>query len=201
MATNPSDDIRKAREKIDPNIRQYYETLGTFVTIFAQVESVVHFVLRWAADITEPIAAALFSGTRVDAGTNLIKRLGEAVGDWPAEKTARFEAICHQLGEITQTRNDLLHFGIKFNTDKTDSYTISNKLLAHTKERIRETKISAAILDNMTADLLLMYIQLLKFPHGAISRLDRTEPMSAAALKSAWRYKPERRSGRPKTTQ
>ncbi len=177
---------------------KYLRAVGWFVTIFAVVERVSYETLQHFSGTSPTIAACLFSGTRIDAAMNYLKRIAEAT-DWLDGKTKLFEHIKSQLGEITQLRNDLLHYGAKGETP--DTLIISNEHSAHIKSRIRETKISAKILDDAATDLLAIMF----FLHELSDKINwhsTNSPMSEAAklgvipgafAKVPWRYKPERR--------
>jgi len=169
------------------DLRQYVEALGQFVTMFSMVESRMQIALWRLAGVSPPLAPAIFSGTRMDAAIQHIKRISEATG-WPKNQRALFDELSLQLGVINRTRNDLLHCGIE--GDDAGNLLTSNALFAHIKERIRATKISAVILDQMSSDLLTIF--------GMLSLLivDFSSFVLPAELqKRVWRYKAERQSG------
>jgi hypothetical protein len=107
-----------------------------------------------------------------------------------------------QLGELTQTRNDLLHYGVT--GDGADALVISNSISAHIKERIRTTNISSEILEKMSFDLFTIFFQLRAVmehvPGRAIIdvvRIDKKIPLIPAGFVS-WDYKPERQGAQVK---
>jgi hypothetical protein len=101
------------------------------------VEADMQHALWRTAGVKSPIEPAIFSGTRIDAAASFIKRIAEAEG-WPAKRRRTLDDVSAQLGEITRVRNDILHYGASA-TGK-DEWTISNKLVAHTADRIRPRK-------------------------------------------------------------
>jgi hypothetical protein len=78
--------------------------------MFSVVEKVVHQSLSHFAGVTPVIAACIFSGTRIDGAIGYLKRIAEAT-DWPDDHKNLLNHLALQLGEITQLRNDLLHYG------------------------------------------------------------------------------------------
>ena len=146
MVSKPKKPTKSEIEKGD----QYLRAVGDFVTIFAIVEKSVNEALQHFTGVTPTIAACLFSGTRIDGAMSYLKRIAEATR-WSAGKSKLLDHIKLQLGEITQLRNDLLHYGTTGET--ADTLFISNSHLAHIASRIRETKISAKILGIAFTDL------------------------------------------------
>lgn len=177
--------LRDVREPLPSDLRRYFEALGQFVTMFSLLKSTMQETLWHFAGVSPPLAPAIFSGTRIDAATQHIKRISEATG-WSKEQRAFFDELTLQIGEITRTRNDLLHCGIQ-GVD-TDNLSISNAQFAHINERIRTTKISTLILDQMSGDLMVI--------GGILAHLIRKAHYPPAGLlKGLWRYKAERQRG------
>jgi hypothetical protein len=189
VATMQNSDDSMQETHTDPEIRGYFEALGQFVTYFSMVESTMQKTLWFFAGVAPPIAPAIFSGTRIEAASSNIKRIADAT-EWPKDRREIFDELTSQLGEITQTRNDLLHFGAQ--KIGVGEYQISNALLAHTRARIRITKISPKILNAMAFDLLNIFFQLTFLTSD--SPPPELHILSAATLKAVWRYKPDRKS-------
>jgi hypothetical protein len=168
---------------------KYLRAVGFFVTMFSLVENKVQEVLWHFTKIDPIIARCIFSGTRTEGAIGYIKRIAEAT-KWPAGQKHLLDHLASQLGEITQLRNDLLHFGTR-GEDVAD-LLISNEALAHIESRIRATKISASILQNVSADLLFILVLL----NELLGKHEWKSPMQGvmpgSLLKVAWRYKPER---------
>src|SRR5258706_12895823 len=90
--------------------RAYYEALGRFVQLFAEVEKTVAQTL-WAYAKTPPeVAKIIFSGSHLELSATHIKQLAAATN---APKTAQddLKNALQQLGIITGARNDILHYG------------------------------------------------------------------------------------------
>jgi hypothetical protein len=81
---------------------------------------------------------AIFSGTRTAAAIDNIRRIADAQ-NWTDEQRAPLAAASDQLGEITRIRNDILHYGTRITGLEGERYA-TNAFVAHTKERIRETR-------------------------------------------------------------
>jgi hypothetical protein len=194
-----------AQRKKKPSKREvdkYLCAVGRFVTTFAIVEKAVYDTLRHFVGVSPTIAACLFSGTRVKAAMDYLTRISEAT-NWSEGKIALLNHIKLQLGEITELRNDLLHYGPTGGS--LDTLIITNAHVAHLESRIRETKISSQILDDAVFDLWAMAILLLHELEGKIDWSGLPEDMREAMEKAAklgvisgafatlpWHYKPER---------
>jgi hypothetical protein len=188
----------------NPKLDEYLRAVGAFVTYFAIAENYVHKVLWKFAGVTPIIATCIFSGTRIDGAISYLKRIAEAT-DWPENKKTLLNYIALQLGEITQLRNDLLHFGAS--GDPEETLIVTNKKFAHIESRIRETKISASILKDVRRDLLMILFLLgevadehewQKYP-GPTQHLASKGLMPDALVKIPWQYKPERRGHQAQT--
>jgi hypothetical protein len=170
--------------------RQYWEALGRFVSVFSLVEENMQVALWRCVGVKAPVAPAIFSGTRVDAASGYIKRIAEAQ-HWPRRKQQEIEDVFKQLAELTRVRNDILHYGASMTGP--DEWVVSNKLVAHVKERIRNTRISVKILVQMSEDLSKIMLHLVMIERRG--KPVRAHPSVEAVLKRAWLYKPDRQSG------
>jgi hypothetical protein len=122
----------------------------------------------------------------MDAAIGQLKCIAEATKR-PKEHKALLDHIALQLGEITQLRNDLLHFGVTENDVK--DLVVTNKLYAHVASRIRATKLSAAVLKRVTDDLWIILLQL----RFLISGGDRLARAVRDALGGKYRMVPLKR--------
>jgi hypothetical protein len=176
-----------------PQEREHWKSLGRFIEIFSMAETAMQLALRHYSKVKDPVAQVLFSGTRVDAASNQIKRIAEA-RPWSAARRKRLDTICAQLGVITQTRNDILHYGAFRMKD--GSHRVSNALFAHIPSRLRETRITNDALDRMSVDLVTIIAQMEILRKGdkahAFYREMKMPP------ENAWLYKPEISQGPPK---
>jgi hypothetical protein len=195
--TNLPPNLKRRLEAED----QYIEALGNFVHAFARIEGILALALRVFSGVTGPIARAIFHGVRVDAAVNYIRRILE-VTNAPADVKADFELAFTHLGDITRARNDILHYGVGLGTIWRSDDTIiesspmivTNKDFALTEDRIRETPVSAEILEQMMEDLDV--IRAILFGHILLAsgRKDDAKRFLGPARKHAWRYKPPRQS-------
>ena len=193
MSTKPKKSKkRKKPRKPHAKARKLLEAIGLFVSYYSGVESSVHDTLRHFTGITPTIAACIFSGTRIDGAIGYLKRIAEAT-KWADDHKKLLDHLALQLGEITQFRNDLLHYGTS--GDTVDAAIITNKKYAHIESRIRTTKISAKILEDLLADLIVITIGLsalrgdLKIPPDMP---ELAKGFTKGLPNVAWRYKPER---------
>jgi hypothetical protein len=167
------------------DINAYWQALGRFVSQFASLEKTMQVALWKFAKVPPPVAPAIFSGVRIDAATGLITRIAEAK-EWSKEQKTELKKVFAQLGKINRVRNDILHYGATFTGP--DELLVTNDIIAHVKSRIRETKISLAILEAMGNDIekIQRHITALAWPERMPVRHKGYDQI----LKSAWRYKP-----------
>ena len=146
-----SDEDRSARTaERQKQAEPYFLALGRFVSVFAQVESMLATVLWKHAGVPPPLAQAVFSGVRTEAAMQYIRRIADAQ-NWPAAHKTNIELVFAQLSALTKLRNDILHFGASM--DEPSVWTVSNKNFVHIPDRVRETKITSNILDDASWDL------------------------------------------------
>jgi hypothetical protein len=181
---------KQPKKTTKAQVHRYLREVGWFVTMFSAVENCVHETLWHFAKVDPIIARCIFSGIRIDAAIGQLKRIGEAT-EWPKGHKDLFDHVAQQLGEITQLRNDLLHYGVTGETP--DTLVVTNEKYAHIKSRIRSTKISVAILEQATKDIFIILLKFglldgrLKWP---IKR--HRHVIHDAFRQIAWHYKPER---------
>jgi hypothetical protein len=173
----------------------YYAALGRFVSRFSQVETTLQTSLWIIARIKPPVAPAIFNGLKIEGCLQVIKRIADAK-NWSAAKKKRLEEITNRLGPINRLRNDILHYGASINLSMEDAWLLSNKRYAHIPQKIRETLITPAILNDASSDLdklfyLIIFLGLddrgTKFSRSTKATLQKSFP---AALGGAWLYKP-----------
>jgi hypothetical protein len=169
-----------------PQQREYWEALGQFIDTFAECEAVMAFALESYSDVSPQVAKALFSGVRTDAAANYILRILEVRKDLAPDRET-LQAAFTQMGHINRLRNDIVHHGARF---KGEFPIVSNKRAALTRTRLRETLVSASLLDAVIEDLETINAQI---------RLTLGKELPSAALylehygpdaQRPWRYKP-----------
>lgn len=182
------DGTKVISKPLPPNIAAYYQDLGAFVQAFAAVEATMHGALRRFCGITSAVARSIFSGTRAEAAKQLITRIMDTK-NLDSAMRSELKYVFNQLGVINSARNEIIHHGTQFEGEQ---FTVSNALLAHLPERIRELEVSPKILEFMTADLNKITLHILV----CLMRLDSSESEHffrnhlAPILQRPWLYKP-----------
>jgi hypothetical protein len=90
--------------------RAYYEALGRFVQIFAEVEKTVWQTLVRYVGVPTEVAKIVLTSGKVDQCATHIKQVAKAASA-PKESQDDLEDILQQLGIINGARNDILHYG------------------------------------------------------------------------------------------
>ena len=136
----------------DTAMRAYWEALGRFVTDYAETETSLNILLSHVAAVRHEMARAVFSGVRADASVSLINRVLDAT----KQQTIKADMKRHfdQFGVVTRTRNDILHYGVRF--DGRGQANLSNWVQAHTPDRLREFRVAPSDLDSMCSDLYVI---------------------------------------------
>jgi hypothetical protein len=136
--------------KPDPS---YLRVLGNFVEAFAQLEAMMFQSLRFYAGVETPTARALFSGTRVDAAMQNIRRIWEVHPIAPGRK-ADMENLFQQIKLIADLRNKIIHYGTIVTSDKGRiTSTVSRAL---TPDRVEEHRARKKDLSAMIDDIVVI---------------------------------------------
>lgn len=181
------------------DIDRYLTALGAFIESFADVERTLLLVLEHFAGTDDRVSRALFSGVRADAATKYISRLLISLRKSKADQDY-FQELFTRLGHITRIRNDIVHLGTNFEgrhqrgrMTASDFY-VTNKRFALNKSRLRETPVSARILDDVTVDLQKIDFSLWAYlARGKPSEKEALE-IFAFSLGRPWLYTPEKQS-------
>jgi hypothetical protein len=170
---------RFLRQYKDP----YYDALGRFVTAFSMVETTLLRVLWKLAHLEAPYAQAVLSGVRIEGSMGYINRIADAE-KWSPEKRQNWQKIFSQIGLINKLRNDILHYGTsEFGSVR----VVTNVVVAHTPDRVREIHIKPAILDKASKDLWDIFLFLTFL--GGIGEIYGKQPTVSRLRRKAWRYK------------
>ncbi len=174
---NPETDEAKA----------YFLALGEFIDQFARTEMFLHVILRHYAKINWDVGAAILSGVRVDTAMSFIKRITE-IHDPGEETRIEINDLFQQLAEVNKLRNDIVHYGSQV---RDDVRIVSNRIAAHTHDRIREFSVSPQTLKDAATDLNAINVRLSfrVLHHMPIGLHKPFEPI----LNAPWRYKPPQR--------
>lgn len=136
----------------------YYRALGKFINEFAKAEEMLLVMLGRATSMKHRESAAIFSGMRLRAGIDGIRRLHEAKdASIPPALAEAFE----QLAAINTMRDRLVHWGIEPDGDQ---FVASNMLRAHADRARRDIRVSSSAIVSMTRDVqdiqktLMLYV-------------------------------------------
>jgi len=164
---------------------EYYEALGRFVQMFAEVEKVLAQTLWFYAKSRPEVAKIIFAGTQSEMAATYIKALAKATNASDAAK-ADLENVLHQFGIIRSARNDILHYGATLIAEGRG--VVSNAWKA--KAQPNEFLISAEALVHMESDLRKI------IAHFGYRHLGRPWPVAAwnvqwleTTLRAPWQYK------------
>jgi hypothetical protein len=183
--TIPASNTPEGRKRVE----EYHAALGRFVALFSQAELAVQNSLRFYSGLSANRAHLIFSGTRADAGIDLIKSLTTEAGMEPS-KHAELSGALAQLKAINTTRNAILHYGAQ---DVAEGKPYVAKALFgvdETKVKVVTFPIAPDMLEDMTADVrsicLFLYLEHSGKPDtNALMRYFGRPP---------WRYKPQQRN-------
>jgi hypothetical protein len=161
----------------------YHRALGRFLHIFSDIEARMQEALRHLSGVTEPVAKAIFSGTRSQQAANYIGRTGEASG-WPKSKRLEWNAISTKLDELAFLRNQIVHYGAAW--QEVNAWLVTDKLVAIPGKETH-ILISPTILADAIADLekLDCHVYAFVWPE----RYAKHKASLDNVLNHAWRYK------------
>ncbi len=163
----------------------FHRSFGHFMSIFSDIEARTQETLRHFAGVTQPVAKAIFSGTKADSAIGLIKRIGEATG-WPPARLAEWKDITTQFGHLNFLRNQLVHHGALWHD--ADIWIVTNQLVAHMPEKATRIPVSPTILADAIADLEKLDCHIFAFAWP--EQYKRHRDTLDHVLHCAWRYKP-----------
>lgn len=166
-------------------VDEFCTTLGRFILVYAQTESVLKSLLASSANLSLQSSRALFSGTRARSAMDYVRRLYEAHG-W--NLVPKLKASFEQLATITDMRDKLLHQG--FIHIGNGEFVTTNIATAHTEKTLKTYPVSVETLLEMTEDLQTIQTYMV-FYTAEIHTPEWQESMVAAVQEPAppWRYK------------
>lgn len=151
------------------------------------------------------MSQAIFNGMRVKDAIDCVNRIREAK---KLHETSRnslvLERIFTHVSHLTKARNDILHHGAWADEGDSTSARVSNWRVAYNERKLQEFPISASILDDMTADVILIEQQLLNLVEHIARKKFVAFDESHEFWHRPWRYtqqqlKTECRMNRDKT--
>jgi hypothetical protein len=101
--------ISETKEGIERE-RAYYEALGRFVQIFAEVEKLVWQTLVNYVGTSPEVAKIVLTAGKVDQCAKYIKQIAAAINA-PKEKRDDLELVLQQLCILNGVRDHILHYG------------------------------------------------------------------------------------------
>lgn len=142
-----NDSLEKIRtEKNLPKIKEYYLSLGKFISEYSEVEQHIHIVLMVTAKVSAETAKVIFANTSISNAMSFISKIHLACKD---DFSGNFIKSINQLTIINEHRNIIIHNKFGMANDFFIAGKKYKKLDGH--EKIIET--SPEVLDKMTADL------------------------------------------------
>jgi hypothetical protein len=175
----------------------YCYALGLFMDTFAKLEYFLHALLSSMMSLHPRDANAVLSGLRAEPAISAIRRLYQAREE---EVPDDLEAALLQLNVLNKLRNEVAHYGARWNPD--GSAFVTNESRVHILEAVSTRPVSEVILKEATIDIghigmILAYYEL----NGEPPNLWKDE--REIARKRAWLYKspppPPPRHKNPKT--
>ena len=178
-----------------PEPQKQIFALGIFVLNFAVVEHLFLQNLCVMAQISDKFSRVAFSGVRAEAAIGYIRRFFE-VTDAPQTEKDAYEYVFKQFKDINETRNLLLHHGIKW-VGPDDALSFGHRFVATdrarslTQEKTRTIQISSELLNQLSEDLrrigaLLTHFHLAHEGTGGWLLSD----VAQYELRRPWLYKP-----------
>jgi hypothetical protein len=166
-------------EHLSDEIRAYFAELGRFMHDFAAIEVTLQGVLAITVDTPHETSRAVFSGVRIDQAQSFLRRLAESRGEPLSQYLVR---AFPQLKAITATRNNIAHFGARFDGPE---IVVSNQIISMPGKEV-VTPVSGEILIDMRIDLnTIHYCLMAHLWHRSNAE---TPPFENLALEP-WRYK------------
>lgn len=172
-----------ANALLGPKRQSFWEALGRFIETFALLEGCMFILLQQRTGVTVEIARAIFSGTRIDAAMNTIRRMNEASS---GERIDPYlEEAFLKVAELLSARNDIVHLGPLFGDDY--ERFVTNGLKALTPKKIKHQIFSSETLQMMTHDAYKAATHILASLNDV--RLKEIPPYMKQVLEREWLYK------------
>ena len=164
--------------------RAYYEALGRFVQIFAEVEKLVWQTLVHYVGTSHEVAKIVLTAGKVDQCAKHIKQIADAINA-PKYKRDDLELVLQQLCILNGVRDHILHYGATAIAEGRG--TVSNAWKA--KAEPKEFQISDIALAEMADDARKIIAHLDR--HLGLPPPARASDISSLeqVLQRPWRYK------------
>lgn len=174
---------KKRKPTLKEKDRAYWLALGRFIDEFANTELLLYLQLTRCVDIDLSMAAAVFSGVRIDTAIAHIRRILQ-IRTYESDSVKALEEAFTQLTHSNSLRNDLVHLGATA-PDADGKRYASNKLRTHIPSKYRHREVSPRVLNAMTKDL-----EETSFRIASLRDSESILPRRREVLGFAWKYKP-----------
>jgi hypothetical protein len=165
--------------------RSYHEALGLFMEEFAKTEGFLRMLLWHYAQVSVILGKVVFPDTGVDRTITLIRNI-TSVNDPGEPRKSDLEKMLQQLKLINGIRNKIVHF-IPLDGMPGDVRHLTDAMRALTEKHRGDTKVSAAMLADMTDDL--QKIQTHIWYHLCFDRVPKVVmAMLDKVRRAPWRY-------------
>lgn len=202
MSMDSADQVENLVSALPEPQKQIF-ALGIFVLNFAVVEHLFLQNLCVMSGVSDQFARVAMSGVRAEGAISYIRRFFEVTNAPQTEKDA-YEYVFKQFKDINETRNLLLHHGIKWaGPDDTLSFghrfVATDRARALTQAKTRTIPISSELLNQLSEDLgrigaLLTHFHL---AHGGAGGWLLSD-VAQYELRRPWLYKPPPQQNRKK---
>ena len=160
---------------------EYFENLGRFITLFADVETVLRMHCARATGMSEGVAGILLGDVSVQSASQLLTQLLREKG--LPDDTELLRAL-RQLRLIAEMRNAILHRGVRMSDDGfVTSQGLPNSRLA---PRLVDPEVLVAMHDDLAP---IMAAMMLSQPADYPGWSEWAEGIRTA-VRAPWRYTP-----------
>ncbi len=182
------------RAYLEAPYKDYWAELGRFIHHFSGAEFALVQLLGSHMRLSKEEAGAIFSGLRTSDAKDHTNRLLDAQGK--SDLKAMLERHFAQIGVISGIRNNIVHWGAHHDGGPdliTADLLVSNAYLHPRPSQLKEYRISATDLRNMTDDLAIITIAF-----GLLSEPIKMDAEWKEFIGRPWLYKPPQQSPPPK---
>jgi hypothetical protein len=164
----------------------YFRTFGYFMNQFANVEAMVHALLRRITSLPDKEARVISGGMRLGDVIDITRRLAR-VRNLPPKPVALMEKAFQQLALIGNLRDKLVHRGASISVSG-DEITSSNARTVRFKEDTEILKLSVQDIEAAALDLGVIFIRFLTLYHSGPNF--EKAALRAMLKDEPWLYKP-----------
>lgn len=130
----------------------YERAFGQLMIAWADAEKEAYHVLIAYAGVTDAVARALFSGTRMKAITDFIKAI-DFNAPLPIDRSADLAHVFTQIGLINDIRNHLVHYSSQSYSYNDPTHRVVANQRPSRYGNVTGYEVSPKIIDQITQDL------------------------------------------------